>query len=210
MLDAFYSNWVSAELQRYLSDHPIVARPVSPLEHAWRWCRRNPSVASLTSAAVLLLVIIAIVSSVAYFREVKLVDEKDQLIQQKVGLIGEKDVLITEKDKLVIKERTAQVKATNNERLANDRAEKLRVKSDELSEELYNSNIARASSELDAREYGTARQTLDDIPLRHRNWEYRFLARRAEDATDATWAYQQRLLRVFQPRRKPAGQWILW
>jgi serine/threonine-protein kinase len=45
------------ELQRFLQGRPIEARPVSRLERAWRWCRRNPVVATLT---VLLLLTIDI------------------------------------------------------------------------------------------------------------------------------------------------------
>ena len=38
------------ELKRYLEGRPILARPVSLLERAARWCRRNPLVASLIGA----------------------------------------------------------------------------------------------------------------------------------------------------------------
>jgi serine/threonine protein kinase/predicted Zn-dependent protease len=43
------------DLRRYLHDRPIQARPVSRTERAWRWCKRNPRSALLTSLAVLLL-----------------------------------------------------------------------------------------------------------------------------------------------------------
>jgi WD40 repeat protein/serine/threonine protein kinase len=57
------------ELNRYLSGRPILARPVSRSEHCYRWCRRNPVVASLSAAAAALLVSVAIISTLAYRRE---------------------------------------------------------------------------------------------------------------------------------------------
>jgi len=48
---------LSAELRRWLTGHPILARPVSRVEHAWRWCRRNPAVASLSTTVALVLLI---------------------------------------------------------------------------------------------------------------------------------------------------------
>jgi hypothetical protein len=44
------------DLMRFLSGRPITARPVSPVEHAWRWCHRQPLVA--TMAATLFLTVV--------------------------------------------------------------------------------------------------------------------------------------------------------
>ena len=46
---------LAAELGRFLGGEPVQARPVGRLERGWRWCKRNPSVASLLAAVVLLL-----------------------------------------------------------------------------------------------------------------------------------------------------------
>ncbi len=48
------------DLRRYLTGEPIVARPVSTLERAWRWSRRHPSAASAVAAVVAAVVILAV------------------------------------------------------------------------------------------------------------------------------------------------------
>ena len=56
----------AADLRRWLTGHPIQARPVSRTERAWRWCHRNPAVASLSAAVVIVLLTgIAVSSSLA-------------------------------------------------------------------------------------------------------------------------------------------------
>jgi eukaryotic-like serine/threonine-protein kinase len=45
------------ELGRILSDEPIQARPVTGFEHAWRWCRRKPALASLSAALFLVFIL---------------------------------------------------------------------------------------------------------------------------------------------------------
>jgi eukaryotic-like serine/threonine-protein kinase len=54
---------LAQDLRRFLAGMPIQARPVSRAERTWRWCRRNPVVASLTAVAASLLGIVTIVSS---------------------------------------------------------------------------------------------------------------------------------------------------
>jgi WD40 repeat protein/predicted Ser/Thr protein kinase len=46
---------VADELQRYLQGRPLRTRPVGPAGRLWRWGRRNPVLAPLAAAAVLLL-----------------------------------------------------------------------------------------------------------------------------------------------------------
>jgi serine/threonine-protein kinase len=56
---------LSQDLKRFLEDKPILARRVSTSERFWRWCRRNPAVASLAGGIAALLVIVAVASSLA-------------------------------------------------------------------------------------------------------------------------------------------------
>jgi serine/threonine protein kinase/tetratricopeptide (TPR) repeat protein len=46
---------LAEDLVHFLRDEPITARPVTSWERGWRWCRRNPMVASLGTALTLIL-----------------------------------------------------------------------------------------------------------------------------------------------------------
>ncbi len=59
---------MAEDLDRYLGKRPILARPVSTGERLWRWCRRNPAVASLGSLAIVLLMLIAVILGWANYR----------------------------------------------------------------------------------------------------------------------------------------------
>lgn len=48
---------VAGDLRRYLTGEPIEARPITRMERGWRWCRRNPAIASLAATIVSLLVV---------------------------------------------------------------------------------------------------------------------------------------------------------
>ena len=48
---------LSADLRHWLDGKPIQARPAGRTEGAWRWCKRNPVVASLSAAVALALTV---------------------------------------------------------------------------------------------------------------------------------------------------------
>jgi tetratricopeptide (TPR) repeat protein len=47
------------DLRRYLAGEPILARPISATQRAWRWCCRRPAIASLAAVVASLLGIVA-------------------------------------------------------------------------------------------------------------------------------------------------------
>ncbi|MCZ2075589.1 MAG: protein kinase, partial [Bryobacterales bacterium] len=59
---------MAEELRRFRAGEPILARPIGPAERLWRWCRRNPVIATLSATAALLLLAVAIVTTVGHIR----------------------------------------------------------------------------------------------------------------------------------------------
>ena len=59
---------LAEDLERFLEDRPIFARRASTAERLRRWARRNPAIATLSGLATSLLLLVAVVSTTAYFR----------------------------------------------------------------------------------------------------------------------------------------------
>ena len=59
---------LAEDLRRFRAGEPIQARRIGPIRRGWRWCRRNPAVAGLTTATMLLLTALAAGSTVAAIR----------------------------------------------------------------------------------------------------------------------------------------------
>jgi tetratricopeptide (TPR) repeat protein len=57
---------LAADLRRFGAGETILARPVGRIERLWRWARRNPRVAALSGAVVLLVVAWSITSTWLY------------------------------------------------------------------------------------------------------------------------------------------------
>jgi serine/threonine protein kinase/tetratricopeptide (TPR) repeat protein len=68
---------LAADLDHFLAGEPISARPVSRLERAWRWSRRNRTIASLTAALTVLLISTTIGSVIVAFTQRRLRQQAD-------------------------------------------------------------------------------------------------------------------------------------
>jgi WD40 repeat protein len=54
---------LAEDLRRYVEGRPISARPAGRAERLWRWCRRNPALASTAALAATLMLAVAVVST---------------------------------------------------------------------------------------------------------------------------------------------------
>ena len=62
---------LAGDLRRFLNREPILARPVSQAERAWRWCRRNPFLASAIGSTAAAIAAVVVLSLVAADRQAK-------------------------------------------------------------------------------------------------------------------------------------------
>jgi WD40 repeat protein/serine/threonine protein kinase len=142
---------LAADLRRYLADEPIQARRIGPLERLGRWGRRNPVVAGLT-AAVVLVTACGFAATTAQTRAAQ--DERNAAQQQRDEAQKQRD----------------EVRALN---------EKLQATQAELRSTLYAAHMNLATHAWDEAEVGQVRELLGrhrpkpgEPDLRNFEWHY--------------------------------------
>ena len=73
---------LAEDLERFLAGKPIHARPVGPLERAWRWCRRQPAQAAALGLGLLTLLTLVVGSFVFAVAEARHADRLNQAAQE--------------------------------------------------------------------------------------------------------------------------------
>jgi WD40 repeat protein/predicted Ser/Thr protein kinase len=145
---------LAEELDRWLRGEPILARPVGRTERMWRWCKRNPAVASLLAAVAASLMMGAIVATFFAFRAEE---------NARRALANEKQAL-TNRDRALDQEKLA--------RIEQQAAEQARSRAQWLS---YAGQIALAHREWQDGDCGHARELLDTCQWNQRGWEHDLL-----------------------------------
>jgi serine/threonine protein kinase len=102
-------NELADELQRFLDDRPILARPTSRTEKFVRWCRRNPFIAG-SIAAVSVAAVFAIVSLwIGLSRATAALKEADETNEDQFGMID--DLMVRISDELLNQPGMQEVRA---------------------------------------------------------------------------------------------------
>lgn len=171
------------DLNRFLRGEPITARPINRISRVWRWCRRNSVVASLTSAAAALVLLVAVGATVAYLRETELHAHTEALSDEISQAYGNVTQLRNLEAQLRIDIATEQsllqqaiARAAHTEQ---DNAEleaqrhKLAAVLESRQQKLYSTLLYLAQADLEAGNVIRANGYLDDCPenLRDRRWK---------------------------------------
>jgi WD40 repeat protein len=140
---------MAEDLRRFAADRPILARRISTVERAWRWCRRNKAIASLLALLAVVLV---------------------------GGLLGMTGLWVRAENSASTArnsawaEGQARAVAQTQATIARDRAES-------LDRQLYINRVTLAHRERLANNVDSAERQLDECPAARRGWEWYYCRR---------------------------------
>ena len=98
------------DLQSYLKDEPISARPMSRGERTWRWCRRNPLLAATGLTAFALLLVLAIGGPIMAVQQRDLADRADGEADRALDALEKEQAALVKEQAALRKERIVTTK----------------------------------------------------------------------------------------------------
>jgi len=116
------STELKEDLRRFLDGRAIIARPISVPEQGWRWCRRNPAVASLLGGIAALIVVSFILISTQWQKALDRQRAEAQARREAEQARREQEITSHENLRLAEEEKRARLQADQQERIARDEA----------------------------------------------------------------------------------------
>ena len=110
---------VAEDLRRFVDGKPILRRPVGSVERAWRWCKRNPSMATTGLSLTLVLVLLAVAGPLVAIYQSSLRKEADTARQNETVLRLAAEGLADQNKRLAEREANHSGPNANRERLGN-------------------------------------------------------------------------------------------
>lgn len=136
------SQELADELGRFLRGEPIQARPISQVARFWRLCRRNPVVSSAIAASILMLIMTAVFTSVAYVRTSAALTQSEQSLREAMAAVNDlftrvsEDTLLNQPGMQPLRKDLLQLALSYYQRFLQQRANDPRVQ-DELAAALF-------------------------------------------------------------------------
>lgn len=140
---------LSDDLRRFLSGEPVLARPVGEMGRLWRWCKRNPVVANMAAALVLLFI-------------------------SGFALVTWKWLDADARKKQAEAAETRATNLANAEKEARETAER---EGKRVQRNAYFNTITLAYNDWLANDLSRTLKLLEDCPIELRNWEWGYLKR---------------------------------
>ena len=94
------------ELQRFREGRPILARPITRRERLWKWCKRNPKVATLSglAAGLLLCILVGGYASALVINEGRRVAEERRVEADEARVVADEARVVAENRRVVADE----------------------------------------------------------------------------------------------------------
>jgi WD40 repeat protein len=156
------------DLERFLNGEPILARPVGRVERLGRWCRRNPVVAGLLAA--LIIVLVAGFAGVIWKWQDEMAASAEAAEQAQAAKEAE-----AEAKKQAKVARAAEKVADKGRQIEADLRHRALAETTKAETALYFNRVALANRYLLNNNVDQAQEILDICPPPLRGWEWHYL-----------------------------------
>lgn len=161
---------VADELRRFLNGEPIIARPASKLEYAWRWARRHPARAGLLAVTtVALLALVGVGVGYVYQRRLEGMNQRLSLANSELQAAKGKLQHSLDRETKLTRRLEKSLSETEAARSAEAKAK------ESLDKILYWRRIALALSKWEDDDIAGAERLLAECPAAQRGWEWNYL-----------------------------------